>query len=252
MHSPLASFQCAHDVPASGPPPASRSLRRELEALPYDRLVLRTGPYTVVWAMAHEVPLTLAETAARRHHTARSRVFDQWYEHLFVLDGARIVAACRIGRLGCLLDEEGSEALSSSQHFDYDPRLFRHLAHGVELGLSFSETDPALEILWAGIRARLGRPPPSDRSRLQHLLVSVHLDDGSSLAVELSDLSRFVLPKTSDRTSSSRAPGAGSEGDRGSDPMFLQQCIELGGRVLGVHVHPDGGLEVLLLVELRE
>jgi len=158
-------------APDVAPPRARHLIEAEIAALPGERCLARSGPWSVYCARAGEIPETLLEIGRLRETTFRGAGegtgkttdldrFDGTYHHLFLWnaeDGA-IAGAYRIGATDEIVPREGVGGLYTSTLFRYRPGLLDQIGPALELGRSFvraeyqRETTP-LALLWKGIGA---------------------------------------------------------------------------------------------------
>lgn len=169
----------------SSPAPAAASavitgspdLAPEVEALPDDQLLDRSGDYEVFVASAHQIPRTLQEIGRLRELTFRQvgegtgqqvdlDAFDSWYEHVFVWHRVhrQVVGAYRLTRTAPVLARHGHRGLYTSTLFHYSPEFFRRLGPAIELGRSFVRPEyqreyAPLTLLWKGISRYAARYP---------------------------------------------------------------------------------------------
>jgi len=150
--------------------PAPAAIRKDLERLP---LIAENGEGLRIHAgrLVSDSPL-LREIARLRELTFRSvgegtgrrldtDVYDSWYDHIVVWDGAagEVAGAYRIADCARVLAERGRDGLYVHSLFDLDERLQPLLACGAELGRSFVQpryrNTRSLDWLWQGIGAWL-------------------------------------------------------------------------------------------------
>lgn len=153
-------------VAAAEPP---EQVRTEVESLPAERCLARTGALYVTHATAAEIPTLLREIGRLREisfrgvgeGTGRSRDldrFDEHYTHLFVWDAVhgRVVGAYRMGFVSHILREHGPAGLYTSTLFHYRGTLLERLGDAIELGRSFVRPEcrkdvAPLALLWKGL-----------------------------------------------------------------------------------------------------
>lgn len=154
--------------------PAPAAIRKDLERLP---LIAENGEGLRIHAgrLVSDSPL-LREIARLRELTFRSvgegtgrrldtDVYDSWYDHIVVWDGAagEVAGAYRIADCARVLAERGRDSLYVHSLFDLDERLRPVLACSAELGRSFVQpryrNTRSLDWLWQGIGAWLRAHP---------------------------------------------------------------------------------------------
>ncbi len=154
--------------------PAPAAIRRDLERL---ALIAENGEGLRIHAgrLVSDSPL-LREIARLRELTFRSvgegtgrrldtDVYDSWYDHIVVWDGAagEVAGAYRIADCARVLAERGRAGLYVHSLFDLDGRLRPLLECSAELGRSFVQpryrNTRSLDWLWQGIGAWLRTHP---------------------------------------------------------------------------------------------
>ena len=153
------------------------ALAAELAALPPASHLLDHGPYTVYWAHARALPLTLREIGRLRELAFREAgegtggdvdldVHDAYYRHLFVWhrDRREVVGGYRLGLSDEILARFGRRGLYSHTLFRLRTRLVRNLDPAIELGRSFVRPEyqreyQPLMLLWRGIARFVTRYP---------------------------------------------------------------------------------------------
>jgi putative hemolysin len=153
------------------------SLAREIEALPPERCLARSGDLAVHVGSAHELPQLLREVGRLREltfrgageGTGRSRdldSFDDYYWHVLLWNRARreLVGAYRAGDTAEILREHGIAGLYTSTLFRFDPALFEKMGPALELGRSFVRPEyqrqyAPLLLLWKGIAQLVATHP---------------------------------------------------------------------------------------------
>jgi putative hemolysin len=272
----------------AGPPLAPQLLpsliAREVESLPDDACLVRSGPFQVYCAGADAIPLTLREIGRLREEAFRKvgegtgaaedlDDFDGTYRHLFLWHRTRaeVVGAYRLSEVkrGQRLYTETLFRWKQSPRAVFDDAL--------ELGRSFVrpgyQRDPAtLLALWKGIGAFVaGRP------HIRRLFGPV------SVSAAYSATSRDLISRWLGRAAAGDAPvapkrevprfaevgellGAGvptvSDLDRlvreledGQGlPVLLRQYLRLNGRVLAVSRDPafSNAMDALIVVDLLD
>jgi putative hemolysin len=222
----LADDRGAGSAPAVGPrlepiapPEPLAAVRREIDALPPESVLGRSGSLIVCIADAAAIPHALREIGRLREISFRAvgegaglardlDEFDQRYLHLIVWNAStsEIVGSYRVGRTDSLDADQGVDGLYTRTLFRYDERLLRGLGPALELGRAFVRPEyqrdySPLLLLWKGIGAYVARNP---RYRRLFGTVSISADYTSIsqqlLAAFLSttsfrhDLARWVEP----------------------------------------------------------
>ncbi len=178
-------------------------LRKEIESLPAEQLLFRSGSFAVWLAEAHQIPRTLLEIGRLREITFRTASegtgnafdldrFDSIYLHLFIWDGQekRIVGAYRIGPTDRILARHGRGGLYTTTLFHSRMEFFRKIGPALEMGRSFIRPEyqksySSLLLLWKGIGSFIARFP-----RYRTLFGPV------SISRDYSDLSRRLIAST--------------------------------------------------------
>jgi putative hemolysin len=179
-------------------------LRQEIDALPDDRVLLRSGTFRVCIGRAAELPRTLLEIGRLRELTFRTvgegsglardlDRFDQHYRHLLVWNDARdeVVGAYRLGATDEIVPHTGVGGLYTSTLFRYDLALLSQIAPALELGRAFVREEyqrdySPLMLLWKGIATYVTMNP---RYRMLYGPVSIS-NDYHSFSRQL--LARFL------------------------------------------------------------
>ncbi len=165
----------AHDKIAArvrqpiAPAKPAELLSAELQELPTDRCIAKSGDLAVYLAKADEIPQTLQELGRVRELTFRGAGegtgkardldrFDRFYWHLLLWNryGQELVGAYRAGNTAEIIAEHGISGLYTSTLFRYDPRLFQKIGAALELGRSFIRPEyqrqyAPLLLLWKAI-----------------------------------------------------------------------------------------------------
>jgi putative hemolysin len=149
----------------------------EIETLPPEMLLVRSGRMRVYCAPTSRIPWTLQELGRLRELTFRAvgegtgrsadiDVFDDYYEHLFIwnTETREIVGAYRIGRTDVISRRFGKRGLYTSTLFDYNELFIKLLGPALELGRSFVRVEyqksfASLMLLWKGIAEYVSRRP---------------------------------------------------------------------------------------------
>lgn len=270
-----------------------RLLRAEVEALPAEQRLAVSGRFTVHYARAPQIPWCLQEIGRLRELTFRAAgegtgkasdidLFDAYYLHLFVWDGAgqEIVGAYRLGRTDEILARYGKRGLYTHSLFKYRRQALERMDPGIELGRSFVRAEhqrsyAPLMLLWRGIGEFIARSPRyavlfgavSISGSYAPLSRRLLVDFLEANTVE-SSLARHVRPR---RPFRARRPAACDDGgalrdieevsrlvaqierdDKGI-PILLRQYLKLGGRLLGFSADPafSDALDGLIVVDLR-
>lgn len=152
-------------------------LEREVDLLPADQVLFRTGDFRVCIAHASEIPSLLGEIGRLREITFREigegtghsidlDRYDQNYLQLFVWNGARseLVGAYRLGPTDEILKREGPSGLYTHTLFKFDEEFFARMGPALELGRSFVRSEyqrqhVPLLLLWRGIGRYAARHP---------------------------------------------------------------------------------------------
>ncbi len=151
------------------PSPGPDVVAEEVDQLPPEQKLLKSGEFTVFHAQAHQMPNLLAEIGRLREITFRTAGegtgkpcdldrFDLHYTHLVVWNAAKkhVVGAYRLGRIDSILNRFGKHGLYTSTLFEYNDNLLQHIGNGIELGRSFVRNEyqrlyAPLLLLWKGI-----------------------------------------------------------------------------------------------------
>ncbi len=161
-------------VAASQEPAA---LRRIIDALPADSLLLREGEYAVYCLRGEQSPVLLDEVGVLREHTFRLvgegsgkardvDAYDRDYYHLLLWHESqgRLAGAYRLGKAQELLAAHGPGGLYTSTLFRMGRRFFKEYGTALELGRAVVHPDfqreyAPLLLLWKGIGAFVLRNP---------------------------------------------------------------------------------------------
>lgn len=163
---------------SASPPPIGQSLlKAEIEALPPQQKLVRSGNFSVFYARADQMPRCLQEIGRLREITFREvgegtgrasdvDLFDAYYIHLFVWDHSTdmIVGAYRLGLADEILARYGKRGLYTHSLFKYADPALRALNPAIELGRSFVRSEyqrgfSPLMLLWRGIGEFIVRHP---------------------------------------------------------------------------------------------
>lgn len=159
-------------------PPVDRNfMTREIEALPFEQVLLENGDFIVVHAVANQIPFSLREIGRLREVTFRAVSegtgksidldgFDNYYTHLFIWNRVKkeIAGAYRLASVGEVLEQFGLSGLYTSTLFAYKPNVLEQLCPALELGRSFIRPEyqknySSLHMLWRGIGSYVYRNP---------------------------------------------------------------------------------------------
>jgi len=151
------------------PPAAAALLTEEVNGLPAEQILVRSGAYLSCLATAEQIPHVLYEIGRLRELTFRAvgegtgteidlDWFDAHYLHWFLWNAKEneVVGAYRLGPTDVVFPEYGMEGLYTSTLFTYRMELFARIHPVLELGRSFvrpeyQKTYSALLLLWKGI-----------------------------------------------------------------------------------------------------
>ena len=138
------------ELTASPPPVAQSLLKGEIETLPPQQKLVRSGNFGVYYARASQMPWCLQEIGRLREIAFREvgegtgrptdvDLFDAYYVHLFVWDheAGMIVGAYRLGLVDEILAHYGKRGLYTHSLFKYADPALRALNPAIELGRSF-------------------------------------------------------------------------------------------------------------------
>jgi putative hemolysin len=206
-------------APIASAVPASL-LSAEVEALPADRCLGRSGQFTVHCARAEQIPWVLQEIGRLREITFRATgegtgkpadvdLYDSYYLHLFVWnsEAKQVVGAYRLGLADEILPRFGKQGFYTHSLFKYRTRLLKTLGPAIELGRSFVRAEyqksfSPLLLLWKGI-ARFAAANPQYRILFGPVSISNEYQTASrQVMVEFlrahnyqSELARWVKPR---------------------------------------------------------
>ncbi len=277
--------------------PNSDLVAEEVKRLPAEHCLLENGNYAVMQAKAHQIPNLLYEIGRLREITFRQvgegtgravdlDRYDLYYTHLFLWNKEKqeVVGGYRLGQMDLILERFGKKGLYTSSLFDYKEDFFRHVEAGVELGRSFVRLEyqklySPLLLLWKGIGHFIARNPrycmlfgPVTISNAYDSLSRQIMVSFLTINHFAPDLARFIKPKASARTLSTRkrhlqlssglpedieelsALISDVEKDHKGVPVLLRQYVKLGGKLMafGIDSSFSNGLDGLLLVDLRK
>jgi putative hemolysin len=144
-------------------------LKREVEALPPEQKLAKSGEFQVYYARAGQIPRLLQEIGRLREETFRLAGegtgkavdldrFDNIYIHLFIWnkDKDEVVGAYRLGPTDEILPRHGKRGLYTHTLFNYQDALLKEIGPALELGRTFVRKEyqrsyPPLFLLWKGI-----------------------------------------------------------------------------------------------------
>lgn len=195
-------------------------LRAEIDALPAEQQLDKSGELEVWYARAGQIPWLLQELGRLREITFRAvgegtghardiDLYDAYYLHMFIWDreNSRVVGAYRLGLADEIVRHYGVKGLYTHSLFRYRRGLLQHLDPAIELGRSFVRPEyqrsySPLLLLWKGIGQFVARNP---RYRTLFGPVSISGDYATSsqrLLVQflrannfLPQLARYVRPR---------------------------------------------------------
>ena len=152
-------------------------LRREIDALPVDRLFVKSGDYEVYCAQAEAIPRVLMEIGRLREVTFREvgegtgqeidlDRYDEYYLHLFIWNRAEseLVGAYRLGPSDLIVASRGVKGLYTRSLYKYKDAMLDRIGPALELGRSFvspkyQRNFAPLHLLWKGIGQYILRHP---------------------------------------------------------------------------------------------
>lgn len=257
----------------AAPSPIAQSLlQSEIEALPAEQLLVRSGTYSVHYARASQIPRCLQEIGRLREIAFREvgegtgrptdvDLFDAYYMHLFVWDHetGMIVGAYRLGLVDEILARYGKRGLYTHSLFKYADRALQALNPSIELGRSFVRAEyqrsfSPLLLLWRGIGEFVVRHPryatlfgavsisneyaPASRRLMVDYLSANNLE--RTLAQHVKPRRPFLDGAVTDRAQIAALSDIEDvsrmvktiERDGKGVPILLKQYLKLGGRLL--------------------
>lgn len=158
------------------PTPVER-LRRDIEALPEDRCLAKSGSCRVLYAKADEMPSVMREIGRLREVTFRHvgegtnksldiDAADRHYVQLFAWDDEAdaVMGAYRLAKSDEVVAQCGVQGLYTHSLFHYGPELLAEIGPALELGRSFvsrdyQNTPQCLFMLWKAIAVFIARHP---------------------------------------------------------------------------------------------
>ena len=156
---------------------AATLLQAEVETLPTEQHLVCSGPFTVVYARAAQIPWCLQEIGRLREMTFGAvgegtgkasdiDLYDAYYLHLFIWDNETrmIVGAYRLGLADEIHAHFGKRGLYTQSLFAYSTQFLKILNPAIELGRSFVRAEyqrsyAPLMLLWRGIGRFILRSP---------------------------------------------------------------------------------------------
>jgi hypothetical protein len=219
------------------PDPGQQVAEQNVDRLPAEQLLMKTGEYGVFYAKAEQIPHLLIDIGRLREATFREANegtgkpidldrFDDYYTHLFVwnFEKRHVVGAYRLGQVDLILRELGKMGLYTSTLFDYKGRFLERMEYSIELGRSFIRKEyqklyAPLLLLWKGIGHFVARNPQyrflfgpvsisSAYSSLSRQLMMAYL----SINHYEPQLARLVKPRTGVHDYGLKDPGLEYEG----------------------------------------
>jgi hypothetical protein len=183
-----------------GPPPDTRQLHNEINALKASHIILRTPPFILFVCNLEGRPALRQELGRQREITFRlvgestgqpydTDAYDDYYEQLIIWDNVaqKLVGGYRFGCGDTIMEQKGRNGFYINSFFDIDPEFDTYLPQCLELGRSFiieeyQRKNLPLYLLWKGILAYMVRQP-----QYKYLIGPV------SISRYYSDFSRKVL-----------------------------------------------------------
>ncbi len=153
------------------------TLQREVESLPRESLLVKTGRFCVFTAHASQIPSVMHEIGRLREITFRDAnegtgrsvdldSFDGHYLQLFLWskEEKELVGGYRLGLADRIVELRGKRGLYTSTLFDYRSELLDRINPSIELGRSFVRPEyqksyQPLMLLWKGIGTFLAANP---------------------------------------------------------------------------------------------
>jgi putative hemolysin len=152
-------------------------LQQEVESLPAEQRLVRSGEMEVLFAGNDQIPRLMQEIGRLREVTFRAvgegsggpfdlDEFDKSYLQLFIWNRrkAELAGAYRMGLTDLILNRQGHEGFYTRTLFEYPQSFVARISPGIELGRSFVCPDyqrsylPLL-LLWRGIGKFLAQRP---------------------------------------------------------------------------------------------
>lgn len=156
--------------------PADR-VALEIESLPAERVLARSGALAVVLATQYETPTAIREVGRLREATFRAvgegtgreidlDEFDEYYRHLVIWDTEKkqVAGSYRMGLTDEIVAARGIRGLYTRSLFRFDEKLLAQTGPALELGRSFVSAEyqrsyAPLLLLWRGIAAFASSKP---------------------------------------------------------------------------------------------
>ena len=208
--------QWAEIVPAFD----QEQIAREVASLPRTNHLGSSGPLSIYYASAVQIPELLNEIGRLREITFRNTGegtgkpididhYDEYYLHLFVWneESREVVGAYRMGLVDEIVRRHGKKGLYSYSLFFYRKKLLQEMEPAIELGRSFVREEyqrgfAPLLMLWKGIAVFVARHPEyhtlfgpvslsSDYNTMSRQLLLAFLKENNSLP----RLARLVKPR---------------------------------------------------------
>ncbi len=195
---------------------------REVQELPREQLLIRSGEHLVYYARAAQIPCLLPEIGRlreltfRRAHEGTGKPidldrFDRYYLHLFIWNNIsnEVVGAYRIGQTDKIMKYLGIDGLYTSTLFNYKRALLEQISPALELGRSFVRPEyqksySSLLLLWKGISAFVVQNPqykilfgPVSINNEYHTISQQLMAATLKINHDLPDLCRLVKAKKS-------------------------------------------------------
>jgi len=144
-------------------------LQKQINTLPADQLLVKTGAMYVYIAEADQIPSVIQEIGRLRELTFRAvgegtgkavdlDLYDNYYQHLFIWDkeARMIVGSYRLGKTDEITKKYGKKGLYSHSLFKLKNNFINKISPALELGRSFVREEYQksylpLMLLWKGI-----------------------------------------------------------------------------------------------------
>jgi putative hemolysin len=152
-------------------------LQKEIESLPGEQRLVRSGPMEVLFASYDQIPRLMQEIGRLREVAFRAvgegsgrpfdlDQFDKRYLQMFIWNRqeAELAGAYRMGLTDLILNRQGNEGFYTRTLFEYPQSFVARISPGIEMGRSFVCPDyqrsylPLL-LLWRGIGKFLAQRP---------------------------------------------------------------------------------------------
>ncbi|QLA18594.1 lysophospholipid acyltransferase family protein [Desulfolutivibrio sulfoxidireducens] len=248
----------------------------EIAKLPPERLMCKSGEFSVICAEAAEIPLTLREIGRLRELTFRKvgegsgkacdlDGFDPYYLHLFLWNETtrEVAGAYRIGRTDEIHSRKGQRGLYTDTLFVLKDRFLERIGPALEMGRSFVRPEyqksySPLLLLWKGLAQLVVKNPKykvlfgpvsitNEYKTASRQLIARYFKEQNALP----ELARLVRPRTplkeqhwlknAARTLVTDLDDlvellADIESDQKGIPVLLRQYLKLGGKLLAFNV----------------